>query len=113
MSESDDLISRQAAIDACHNYEDGKDAYAYGYVVEERLQAMPSAQLEPHWIPCSERLPDEYGDYLITKETIGWNMSAYRTIDIAYFDTVWHKADKVLAWMPLPEPWKGADNEQV
>lgn len=30
-----DLISRQAAIEACHNYEDGKDAYAYGDVVEK------------------------------------------------------------------------------
>lgn len=40
----DDCISRLAAIEACHNYEDGKDAYAYGYIVEERLQALPSAQ---------------------------------------------------------------------
>ena len=39
-----DLISRQAAIDACHNYEDGKDAYAYGDVVEKRLKTLPSAQ---------------------------------------------------------------------
>ena len=41
-----DLISRQAAIDACHDYDDGKDAYAYGYVVEERLQDLPSVQSE-------------------------------------------------------------------
>lgn len=40
----EDSISRQAAIDACHNYEDGKDAYAYGYVVEERLKELPSAE---------------------------------------------------------------------
>ena len=90
-----DPIDRQAAIDWCL----------------EGLNNMPSAQPEPKWIPCSERLPDEYGDYLITKETIGWNMSAYRTIDIAYFDTVWHKADKVLAWMPLPEPYQEGTNE--
>ena len=41
-----DCVSRQAAIDACHNYDDGKDAYAYGFVVEERLQGLPSAQPE-------------------------------------------------------------------
>ena len=40
----DDLISRRAAIDACHNWDDGKDAYAYGYVVKERLQKLPSAR---------------------------------------------------------------------
>lgn len=46
MSKSDDAISRQAAIDACHNWDDGKDAYAYGFIVEERLQKLPSAQSE-------------------------------------------------------------------
>ena len=39
----DDYISRQAAIDACHNWDDGKDAYAYGFIVEERLQKSSSA----------------------------------------------------------------------
>ena len=39
-----DLISRQAAIDACHDYEDGEGAYAYGFIVEERLRNLPSAQ---------------------------------------------------------------------
>ena len=47
-----DLISRQAAIDACHNYEDGKDAYAYGDVVEKRLKTLPSA--EPEIVRCKE-----------------------------------------------------------
>ena len=48
----DDLISRQAAIDACHNYEDGKNAYAYGDVVEKRLKTLPSAQ--PEIIRCKD-----------------------------------------------------------
>lgn len=43
---NDDTISRQMAIDACHNLDDGKDAYAYGFVIEERLQKLPSAQPE-------------------------------------------------------------------
>lgn len=66
-----------------------------------------SIQSEQRWIPVSERLPEEYGIYLITKEEVGWNMEACKTIDIAYFETDWHKADKVLAWMPLPEPYRG------
>jgi hypothetical protein len=40
----DDYISRQAAIDACHDYEDGEGAYAYGFIVEERLRNLPPAQ---------------------------------------------------------------------
>lgn len=47
-----DTISRQQAIDACHNYEDGKDAYAYGDVVEKRLKTLPSAQ--PKIIRCKD-----------------------------------------------------------
>lgn len=48
----DDLIRRQAAIDACHNWDDGKDAYAYGFIVEERLQKLPSAQPERTCVNC-------------------------------------------------------------
>lgn len=47
-----DLISRHAALDACHNWDDGKDAYAYGYIVEERLQSLPPAQ--PEIIHCRD-----------------------------------------------------------
>lgn len=59
-----DMISRQAAIDACHNYDDGKDAYAYGFVVEERLKGLPPAQ--------PERLTDD--DF----ETIRIHLNAYK-----------------------------------
>lgn len=59
------------------------------------------------WIPVSERLPEECGDYLVTKKTIGWNCEEYQTNDIAYYDSDgFHKADTVVAWMPLPEPYK-------
>ena len=57
------------------------------------------------WISCNEMLPDEYGEYLVTKRTFGWNCEEYVSNDIAYFDNDgFHKADTVIAWMPLPEP---------
>ncbi len=109
----DDLISRQAAIASAISgrvrtlptSEDGED-WIRTSEVRESLLNLPSAEPEPRWIPVTERLPEECGDYLITKETIGWNMLTCRTIDISYFDSgfVWHKP-KVLAWMPLPEPY--------
>ena len=61
---------------------------------------------EPHWIPVTERLPETTGEYLVTKR----EMYTHRLIvDIAmYFvNDRWHKADPVIAWMPLPEPYKG------
>lgn len=64
---------------------------------------------EPQWIPCSERLPEKLGEYLVTVKTVGWNQKETTEIDIAYWDDLegFHKAEKVIAWMPLPEPWKG------
>ena len=67
---------------------------------------------DSHWIPCSERMPDEFGEYLVTKKAIGWNCDEYNSNDIAYFDNEgFHKADKVLAWMPLPKPYGGESDE--
>ena len=77
---------------------------------------LPTVQLEPHWIPCSERLPKETGEYLVTKISIGWNYEDYTENDIAYWDN--HKGfckeEKVIAWMPIPKltggvMWSEAD----
>ncbi len=63
---------------------------------------------EPHWIPVTERLPEEYGEYLVTVRAIGWDCEEYDANDIAYFDNDgFHKANKVTAWCELPEPYKG------
>jgi len=62
------------------------------------------------WIPCSERLPKENTEVLMSLEW-GIDIGECRNGD-------WHSEwinhyddDNVLAWMPLPEPWKGADDE--
>lgn len=62
------------------------------------------------WIPCSERLPKENTEVLMSLEW-GIDIGEYRNGDwhsewINYYDD-----GDVLAWMPLPEPWKGADDE--
>ena len=91
--------------------------------------ALPSTQPEQRWIPCRERLPEEHiGFYLVTirkmritaLNVIGYDDTVY-DIDIARWDYDrrapqrgyhWCKADKVIAWMPLPEPYqKGEQNE--
>lgn len=64
---------------------------------------------EPQWIPCPERLPEKLGEYLVTVKTVGWNLEETTEIDIAYWDDLegFHKAEKVIAWMPMPEPYGG------
>lgn len=61
-----------------------------------------SAQPEPHWIPCSERLPKKTGYYLTTNE--------YKVVHEDYYwgSGCFEKAKKyqceVVAWMPMPIP---------
>lgn len=70
------------------------------------------------WISCSERLPKCNGRYMVWKSNYyGGERSE---VTICYFDgqNTWHDADgvdfarilnesDVIAWMPLPEPYKG------
>ena len=104
MNKSDDTISRQEAIKEIARW--------IGYLDEDMilriqtgLKKLPSAQ---RWIPVSERLPKEDGSYLVSgkwgsgKESVG---DCEFSVEDEYFQTAWNF--NVLAWMPLPDPWKG------
>ena len=99
--------------------------------VEEAKNAVLSViKSEPHWTPCSEELPKENGHYLVTfhqtatEEDLGFDMDDTDVRKMRY-DTKhgWRTprhipswindavVSTVLAWMPLPKPWKGADDE--
>ncbi len=62
------------------------------------------------WIPCSERLPEMYYNYLITTgegdTDIGTFSPEFKRWYICDADG-FKRTDGVLAWMPLPEPYKG------
>lgn len=54
------------------------------------------------WIPCSERLPEEEGVYLVTKPNFGnW------VVDTMYFCRGSFTDKYVIAWQPLPEAYHG------
>lgn len=62
----EDCISRQAAIDALAKFvpyaicDESTESYTNGLTDAYNLICqLPSAQPEPQWIPCSERLPEE------------------------------------------------------
>ena len=110
-----DLISRQAAIDAVHEDLDGcRNWNASGTEtaneVEMVLDCLPSAQT---WIPITERLPEskpedlEYPTVLIcsTDGTVELGCYYESTKEWAageYFDDLRYP----VAWMPLPDPYK-------
>ena len=64
------------------------------------IEHAPTITPEPKWIPCSERLPDTNGDYLVTGRQGAVNKRRFE-------DGRWYGNWAVLAWMPLPEPYKG------
>lgn len=67
------------------------------------------------WIPVSERLPDDGETYLITNAE---SFEQYHTYKGWYDGTkgIWHMTGNferkmnVIAWMPLPEPYKEKQN---
>jgi hypothetical protein len=105
-----DTIYRQAAIDTLAEWHDA--------AITNRLNNLPSAQpvakdinvhvKHPGWIPCSERLP-KVREWVLCQCRAGI-MDVLRLTD----DNDWNKDSThiymhsfVVAWMPLPEPWKG------
>ena len=52
-----DYIKRKAAIDIACTFDDNERHLI------DALESLPTAQ---QWIPCSERLPEEEGHYLVT-----------------------------------------------
>lgn len=88
-----------------------------GYEAEEAMRIAISAveHLEKHkatceWIPCSERLPEEDGFYQVTvqiKETGECYVEKkYYKIKKGWDSYLLQEFIDVIAWMPLPEPYK-------
>lgn len=86
---------------------------------EKWINAQPKVG---EWIPCSERLPEEYGCYIIAwfhknKESKAQQKGKH------YYEICEYSPDEgwlsdyeqcpegyeVVAWMPLPEPWEGEE----
>ena len=67
-----------------------------------------SALSEPHWIPCSERLP-EMGDYVICAQENG-DVGEGKLLPDGNWLILYESAEYgprwVRAWMSLPEPYE-------
>ena len=69
------------------------------------------------WIPCSERLPEEYGEYIVwwTDITRGqyYEIVEYEPDNgwIGEITQAFEGKYSVIAWQPLPEPFKERESE--
>ena len=63
------------------------------------------------WIPTTERLPEKKGDYLFTTNSYSgaaleiYNFNPEDNRDVEFAKT----GLDVTAWMPLPEPYQGEE----
>ena len=150
------LISRQAAIDALEKVAElfpwkvpgNRDTYdryneAWNDAIERaeiEIEELSSAQPEPHWIPCSERLPENNDPVNVT--WVNHNPEVYYadikdkpfTATAHYHNGRWYwyssvtqdylneydvwtpdlvdKDVEITAWMPLPEPYREERTEE-
>lgn len=87
-----------------------------------KIEDMADDLVEPQWIPCSERLPNDSQQVLVYARSTHYALAKYdemREADGTYkkqwvtFDAwkPFYTIKEVIAWMPLPEPWKEGDAE--
>ena len=108
-----DYISRADAIEAVRKKLQDWGSYAFEdyrrglYEAQDIIEALPSADAE--WIPCSNGLPSESGNYLITVADLRLGHNGEHTVTMADFYAKakkWNSIVDVYAWMPLPKPYR-------
>lgn len=84
---------------------------------EKWINAQPKVG---EWIPCSERLPEDTSNYLVTV-MIGSPFGAYKEVRSAIYNikTGWYvykntdEVVAVIAWKEPSEPWEGAERNDT
>lgn len=116
----DDLISRQALMKEFSDFvrESNNSDFAPTPTWNDAVSlvgSMPSAERHGRWIPVTERLPEDEGQYLVSCDTdYGVEVGRFYIDEDGerYFGCDWNDPDDINAWMPLPKPYKrGKQND--
>lgn len=108
-----DLISRKAAIKETWREPRYTDPLNVLTEMRDRLRNLPSAEPEPKWIPCSEKLPEDGTEVFV------YLFDGPKSPYIAWIeDCRWYTEDfevdrehEPIAWMPLPSPYRAGEQE--
>lgn len=124
----DDLISRADAIGAIMG--EPTDAH-YPSWYASKIKALSSTDRPTKWIPVNERLPEEhewigtkqFGTTISDKIIITFEADGHRFVRVMSLQNgdlgpsekhtmdAFYKDWRMIAWMPLPEPYKGGNEE--
>lgn len=86
------------------------DDFGDSELCEDALQmAITALQNQPVWIPVSERLPEKSGSYLTWVRYDNEEFMSIEDIDCEGILKEWNFNGKVIAWMPLPEPYRESE----
>lgn len=77
----------------------------YREAVKEAIKALSCSENPNKWIPVSERLPETAGDYLTT--------TMYGEVYCDYWTGInFNRQEVIIAWQPLPEPYKAESEDK-
>lgn len=135
--QSGDAISRQAVEKITWEEPTFTDALNVLAEVRDKVRALPSVtpqQRTGRWIPVWERAPEKKGTYLVTQKATFTDYVYINVISYALnlhdvdeydfadkkrpgwyeYDIEWgyRELDDVIAWMPLPEPYKAESEDK-
>ena len=97
--DDEEVILHYEGHSLSYEFLDGrKDAFKEAQNIVSEVEA----EYGNGWIPCSERLPEKCGRYLVCNDGVAWIAD--------FFNSTWFgkrcRYSDVIAWMPLPEAYK-------
>lgn len=94
-----DAVSRKAVLNQIFYSTDNSGDVVLGSNLRERIERLPSVTSAQRWIPVSERLPENDGNYLVVEKT--GRTCSYVFHKEGNSEEYWKRC--VIAWAPLPK----------
>lgn len=104
----EDVVSRKKVLNTLFYNSDNNCEVVLNKELQDRIKSLPPVKPTQNWIPCSERLPEDGQRVLVTQTFVERNV-VYATR--FPFDKT--KGKYIIAWQPLPKPYKEMESEQL